>query len=969
MVSRDFTSIPLLGRSFSQALYTLPGVGPMNSADSAVSVFNPGRPLVAAGITTGVVVQPSLFGQRARSSTTTVDGAVTMYPQGGFSGINPPPEGISEMKVEIGTDSGSGNTSFVSGATINVVTKAGTNEYHGDIWEYHQNSGTRARNFFDPFKGTYQWNQFGFAGGGPLAIPHIVSKEKAWYVFGWYEGIRTRNQGPTFAFVPTAAQRNGDFSADQPIYNPYTSTVDANGITVRQPFPGNRIPMGPTQLCAPQPTCVDPAAVAIASLYPLPNSAGQVPGVNFIGAQRNHQIIDQWSARVDHQFGSKDSFFSRYTDVRLPNYGSAPPAVPQTTYIRYSNVMASDTHIFSPTLVLTTRFSVFKAVEHDEAIDSQQLLLSTGLDKVFPPFHGTPYLPNMSIQNFSGFNVGGGITGPQYYITGSGDVQKISGRHTIAFGGNWLRMSGIADSTTRSEGFNSLPTSNFGINNLTGNSFASFWLGLPSSANTIVGSARADVRSYSYGMYVQDNFRATPKVTINYGLRWDIAPAPVNLLGSGTFSWEKGIYYWDKTNPLTGEAPNIRRGLFPTYYDNLSPRFGIAYALTPKTTVRAAFGIFYNTQEFLFQMAQANRGNWPYSFPGTVTNRNLGFPDAHMVNPFPSSFTSPLAPPTTCNQCIETDPDSTQYGYSQEWSLSVQRQLTPSTLLELNYIGSHSVHLQGQIIANTAATPGLGPITLRQRNPNFRPFTNNWFNVFPAFYDAFVVQLKKRYSNDLSLTANYTWGKAIGYMDSAVGGGSGAFGGGAVFRPSYYNRNDIRGPLAFDVRHRAVATYVYDIPVRSTNRFLKAVVGGWAQSSILTVDSGFPYWIVLPFDNENTGGGVQFPNISFNPTLNQPTIERWFDTSAYQLPVFGTRGNAGKHALFSDGQFNWDASLSKKWPFGKERNVEFRSEFFNLLNNHTFNSPGASFGSPTFGKVNGTRQKGRVIQFALKIHF
>jgi hypothetical protein len=317
---------------------------------------------------------------------------------------------------------------------------------------------------------------------------------------------------------------------------------------------------------------------------------------------------------------------------------------------------------------------------------------------------------------------------------------------------------------------------------------------------------------------------------------------------------------------------------------------------------------------------------------------------------------------------LEVARENTRTPYVQMWSLSVQRQLTPSLMWQTSYVGSHGVHMLGQIVDNTAVVPGTDNYQNRQRWPDFPPYVNNGFNQFPAWYNGLTVELRKNYSHNLSFLVSYTWSKAEDVLDSLIAGINYPF-----IQPTRFNIKDFKGPASFDVTHRFVASYTYDIPVKTNNKFANAVVSNWTLAGITTVDSGTPYYVVLCADNANIGGiggrCTSLPNLVKNPVLSNPTINEWFDTSAYTIPPFGTQGNAGKHGLYNDGMFNWDFSLIKRWPFMEKKHVEFRADFFNGWNQHTFATPGFTIDDPnSFGKVSNTRQNGRQIQFALKIH-
>jgi len=950
--SQQMTSLPLLGRNFQSLLLTLPGVAPIQNERLILSP-------------NAVGINASIRGHRPRNNAYMLDGVPNVEILFGAVPMFPPPEAIAEMKVQSGMDSGTHG--FAAGGSIDVVTKAGTKDYHGDVWEYLQNGALNARSFFQPSVGPYQLNQFGGSFGGPLVIPHILSKDKAWYVFGYYEGVRRHSNAPFLSFLPTDAQLNGDFTGAPPIYNPYTTTIGPNGLPIRQPFPGNIIPSGPTTLCAPQPTCINPAAQLIMrTLLPTANYPSNIiPGVNYVGQTVLRNTYDNWSARVDHQFGTKDTFFARYSDARNPRASVSFPNLPSVTENRFTNIVVGDIHTFGPSFVATARFGLQRTRQLNFT-GGPDVATQAGTLDAYPAYYGRKGIPPLQIVGFPSMSQGQSFYGPEYFATWTVDTQKTTGRHTLGFGGAFYRASFITDNQSGTfENFTNQQTSNFAPG--TGFSLASYLLGLPASAGRLFGSSLGDMRGYAGGVYAQDSWQITPKLHLNLGLRWDYTPPMINQVGSGTFEWETGQYYWDTKNPITGEPANIRRGTIIPDKNNFAPRAGIAYTISPKTVLRASYAIFYDNFSMNWaHTQQGNRGSWPYAFPQSEGSLNATLPNAFLQNPFPGPAAGSTTP-LPC-QCLNTAFNTTRTPYTQEWSLSLQRQLTPSTKLDLAYFGSHSINLISFIADNTAMTPGLGPIQARQRWPQFPPYGLNHYNAFPAYYDGLEVSLTKQYSQNLHFLASYTWSKTIDYMDELTNTLNG------FLTATRFNIPDFRGPAGFDVRHRFVASYIYDIPVRPRNKVLNAIVGGWQHSGIVSTDTGFPYNVILSTDNANVGTAfgfsTGFPNLLRDPQANfKPTIGKWFDTDAFQLPPFGTYGNAGKYALYGQGQVNWNASFDKKWPFGDGRNVAFRTEFFNLLNAHTFANPGFQFGTPQFGRVNNTRQGGRVIQFALKIHF
>jgi hypothetical protein len=637
---------------------------------------------------------------------------------------------------------------------------------------------------------------------------------------------------------------------------------------------------------------------------------------------------------------------------------------------RYTNIIGSETHLFNPSFVLTARFTVMRFTEMTTT-GGADVAQSTGLVSVFPPFRGKDFLPPFSIAGYASLSQSANLRGPEYYLVPTVDFQKIAGRHTLAFGGGYTYTGFLTDQTHGGENFSSAQTA---LGSGTGDGMASFLLGLPFSANRVGGPSAWTFRFHSYSWYVQDTFRLNSKLTLNYGLRWDyMAPMDVTP-GLGTLDFNSGKYFFDHKNPITGEPANLRSGGVEPDYRGYQPRFGIAYQLTSKTVLRSSFGIFDDIFGANQQSPTGTAGNWPYAFPQTLASANGTLPDTFLQSPFPGpAVGSPT--PLACAQCQNIEKSSTRNPYVEEWSFSLQRQVTHSMKAEADYFGSHGVKLVGQVLDNVAAVPGVTPIAQRVKYPNFAPFVDNGFNEYMSWYHGLVLKLEKRLSENLSFLLSYTWAKAL---DETDGLGNGGIYGQPTANPTRYNIAQFKAPAGYDIRQRLAASYFYDIPGRTGHRVLDAILAHWQTAGIFSADTGIPYYVYLTTDNENIGVAsfgspryTEFPNLVCDPNAGfQPTTAAWFNKSCYQLPAFGTAGSAGRHSLYSQGLVNWDASVNKQWPVGENKNLQFRAEFFNLTNSATFDPPNVLFGTSSFGKVSATaRQPGRQIQFALKFHF
>ena len=328
--------------------------------------------------------------------------------------------------------------------------------------------------------------------------------------------------------------------------------------------------------------------------------------------------------------------------------------------------------------------------------------------------------------------------------------------------------------------------------------------------------------------------------------------------------------------------------------------------------------------------------------------------------------------PLACQQCENVEHSSTRNGYVEEWTASVQRQITPSTMFEANYFGSHGVKEWAQVIDNVAAVPATDSYLNRVQYPNFAAYISNDYAESMSWYDGLSAKLEKRYSQGLSLLLSYTWSHAIDQNDS-LGTGQTWYQCCILANNTRFNLQKFKGGAGFDIRHVFSAAYTYDIPAKTGNKWADAAVDHSQISGIVSADSGVPYYFFLPGDTENIGAVgrfTEFPNILCNPDQGiKRAAAEWFNTSCFSIPAFGTTGSGDKHAYYSDHLLNWDASFVKQWPFQENKRVEFRGEFFDFTNSSTFAPPWSLIGTPNFGTVSSTRQGGRNVQFALKFHF
>ena len=978
--SSEMTSIPLLGRSFLNALSLAPGVVPVPPAGSTTNH----SPVSQS-------TMPSVFGQRQKDNNFLMDGVENRDPNLLGVAIYPPPDAIREMTV----DSGVGSSAYghASGATVDVVTKSGTPSYHGTLWEYWRNNILDAKTYFTPSVGSYHWNQFGGEGGGPLLFPWLLHKKNKWYAYGYFEGVRITSPANYLATVPTPAEVSGDFSADAPsdmtqcttqvvqdsagqpfcalIYNPFVSPDPVTGTYTRTPFDDNKVPSG----------MINSSAAAIAQYYPKPNYSLPGQTVNWINQSGTHTNGNQWNARVDHQFGEKHSFFARYTGASNPTTAVGLPGVNSHSTDQLVNAVASDTYVPTRNFVITARYGVTGVNYFTGNTSPAGLAQSSGLGAVFPTFLGAEILPPISFDSYTGIPANDTTIGPVFQHSGIVDVQKLAGRHTFSFGGaivNTHEVQGSLASTSLSflrgqtgDLILSIPT----LQGTTGNAFASFLLGLPDSANRQLGGAVVDQTTYGYGLYVQDTWR-NGRLTLNGGLRYDYNAPPVNAYGLGTFYYEQGDYVFDKKNPITGDAATIRRGGITPDRNNFAPRFGLAYQVTPRTVVRSSAGIFYDSfGSNYIQASQSAAGNWPFSSPQSISSLNKTAVDAQLPNPF-ANFGDPVGSPTTtgCSQCLNVNPSTSRTPYVSEWTLSVQQQIGQSLALEVAYFGSKGTKLTAQMLDNIAPAPSPDPNNLQTvRFPGWSPWVLNGYNEFNSNYNALAVRVQRQYSHGLSYLVAYTYSKNIDQVDNLS---SGNIYGTATENPTRWNGYLNRGLAGFNMTHVLSMTGTWQIPGRTGSRIVNGVISGWELSDILALHSGMPFSVYISGDNENVGTifgrQSEFPQQIAGTHIGHRTPAEWFNTSAFAVPTYGTRGNVKRNPaeLTSGGLVDDDMTLGKMWNLvGENTKFELRGEFFNLFNHTNLGFPGQTVGSSNFGQVSSTLNSGRTVQLAAKFHF
>jgi hypothetical protein len=832
-----------------------------------------------------------------------------------------------------------------SGGIINISSRSGTNQFHGSVWEFIRNDIFDARNYFNPpQKPPFRQNQFGGAIGGPIV------RDKTFF-FVSYEGFRQLEGLSQAVSVPTVAQRNGDFSADAPIYNPLALDPSTG---LRAPFPGNQIP----------PSLFSPVAVkALNLLYPLPNGPGEVN--NLTGTADQTINTDQVNARLDQKIGEDDSLFARATWVRavrlLPFAFSSLPNVLTNYNSPAVNAVISESHLFSSRSVnqVTLGYNRHTQVLQDaqENVNINQELGITGLSSQYlgnPNIYIAGLAPTGSVCNapndrtdddytlLDNFSY---TTGNQSFTIGMRFVRNEVNGQVTPFGHGGFTFNGTFTSQLNATG--TVPD--------TGNAVADFLLGFPLVTNNccITGSPHRNNRSNKVGPYFQDDWKVRPNLTLNLGLRWDYYQPLYDLQKRMDF-------------PDLADAPNLvllfagkdgqPNGLRHADLHDFSPRVGFAYGIGSQTVIRGGFGIFYNPVSMVWGVLAAL--DEPFTDVNTFLSSSIT-PQLTLANPFPTGLGLP-----------STDyygwPENLHDPYNLAWNLALERKLTSSITVSATYVGNKGDHLDlGLIDINQPTVPGPGSIVSRRLIPSL---TSIFFDDTEgsSIYHGLDLKVERRFSNNLGFLVSYVLSHCIddGAVSSKYDGSSGA-------ERDPYDSALNRASCTNDERNRFVSSFVYSLPFKNDNSaLLRTLVNNWSVQGILTLESGQPEDVLLPYDNSNTDRFLDAPDLvpGQSPNNGPKTPDEWFNVNAFTTPPPYTFGTSPRSVVQGPPNKDFDCSISKGFNINEQQKLLFKAEFFNLLNHLNLEQPGNVFGTPSFGVI-GAALPSREIQFALKYSF
>lgn len=967
--NRAAVDLPLNGREFTQLTLLTPGASPQEgSQQSSFTVA-----LGAGGIS------PSVNGQRGIQNNFTMDGVGNNSPYASVWAIAPPPDAIQEFAVQSHiTDA---QFAVSSGANINVATRSGTNDFHGALWEFLRNDVLDADTYPATTRLPYRQNQYGVYLGGPVLLPHLINGKNNTWFSGYWEGFRSALTQTVLSSTLTPAMESGDFSGvlgaqvgtdslgrpeyANEIYDPLTSRPDpANpGEYLRDPFPGNIIPT----------SRLNPATLATLSKYfPAPNittAEGVLPNYQFAG--KTTTASDVFGIRFDHQFSPKDTAFIRF------NRSNQHLFVPEdfATYTGYvsnygQQAVAGYTHVFDPRLILSLHYGYTYTNPYDmEATPSGASFdNSINFTQASPAHDGILLGPNLGITN--GYN---GVTqfaiplGPQEQMEYRADATRVQGNHTIGVGGLYYHLRTYDDGWGTSVSFTQNATAQDAVPGPTGYGPASFMLGALDSYSPWLGNTGSDQTANWYGWYAQDLWRATKKMAITVGLRWDYVSPPNYHRVTSALDVLTGQFFVTAPVPPYFDKATAPSGFFYPRYNGWEPRFGVTYEATNKTVLHGAFAVLDDHDNTLILETQENRLSWPDAVIVNQTSLDLGVPTTYFnALPAASTFLGPGLAPFSSDGA---NPNNA-IPYSMEFNAGIQQQLSNSMDLKVDYVGSLSRHQYSNPTANTAIVPGPGPISARQPFPSYGgPSTFAW-NVAPASYNALQVFLEKSLSSGLYFRVSYTYSKSMDWSSDSFPGGS--------FFPNFYDMAAEWGPSTYSLKHMLVLSGVYQLPFGRGQRFasspsglVQSLVGNWNVGTIVTLESGDPFSVLAGADVANVGGGAQRAsrNYTVSPYASSQSPAGWLNKSAFVEPQPYTFGNERRDDMVGPDYRDVDLSLFKDFNLVRETKLEFRAEAFNSLNNTNYSEPDASVQDPAFGQILSAAGPGRELQFALKAIF
>lgn len=917
--NRKITELPLVGRRFLE--FALMGAG-----------VNQGKPGDVRASQQGVAI--SANGLYTKNNNFMLDGADNNESYQNQFAVSPSVDAIEEFKVETGLYSAEFGRG--GGAMISVVTKSGTNEFHGVLFEFLRNDVFDARNYFASGadrKPPLRRNQFGGSLGGPIL------RNRAFF-FANYDATRLRSNGTSTGLVMSDAQRRGDLSAFRAVTDPLSGL----------PFPGNVIPE----------ERISPVSRQLLNYWPLPNAASATR--NYVSFPRTQNDVDNILGRVDFRLTDADSLFTRFAINRNPytSAGAAPLAGGRRSEDTAHGAVINWTRLLSPT-----------------KLNSLSVSYNRFLQDSFGQNNGTPIASQVGITGIStdprdvGFPEGLNFSAGTGFLTiGEAAVRLrhittyhandtftwTRGSHSIKIGAEYRNAQANVFQTAATQGsftFNGQYTG--------GNGYAEFLLGIPSSTATSLNGGLLYPRRQSVAGFVQDDWNVAPKLTLNLGLRYELNSSPRDKRNQmSSFDHTTGTLYFPKDANLgdfyTRVRPDLKVARFDgnTLYDtdsnNLAPRVGVAYRITEKTVWRSAFGVYFLSPEL---NSEQNTGNSPPFQLRIDQVGNQGTPNLSYSLPG-----DPLLLRTAQFGIFTFNADRAfRIGYVMQWMGELQHEFARGWVLRTGYVANKGVAIDSHVVRNQLP-PGPGAAATRRYFPGYariRSYESNGFSN----YQSWQTTLEKRMASGLSLLTSYTWSKAIDFgwtQDTCC-------------QQDIDNLAAEKGLASHDLRHRVTANALYDLPFgRNQKSLATKLIGGWRAGALMTIASGFPGNPSIAGNPDNVPDNTDRPDRIGDGSVPDPGPDRWWDVTAFRRQALYTFGNSGRNVLTGPGTFNIDFVASKDTAIGERKRLEFRAEFFNLTNTPNFGQPTADVSNANFGRITSAKT-GRQGQLGLKLYF
>ncbi len=929
----QITTLPLVNRNIYSLLTLTPGV---QNTTNAIALGFPAQRTFINGGADATMGSVNYF----------LDGGPNMSTLRNTGNITPNPDAVEEFRVD--TNNYSAEYGRFGNGVINVITRSGTNQFHGSAFEFFRNTHLNANTWNAISKPPLHRNQFGGTLGGPI----IRNKT---FFFGTYSGLRqTTTTFLSSAVVPTAAQRNGNFSASsKPIIDPVTGNQ----------FTGNILP----------PNRFDPTALNILNKY-IP--AANLPNNIFQGQVPSPYTTDEYMLKVDHMISDSQrltfSYFTTAGNNSIQPGGNLPWSI-QAYDWRQQNANANYTLTLTPNLVNQTWLSMTRYFGGRTNLPAMSL---HDLGSDFTP-QGPPGLPNVAVTGY--FTLGQSIAGP---VAGDSlytlrDVGSYThGRHSIRFGGDLSLAKDVQTTLLNNYGTFSFTGAKTGPKANQGDAFADFLLGVPVTMNQDAPE-NALYNFWLAGLFLQDDFKIHSRLTLNLGLRYDVQTPPTDPQNrEETFVPGRQSVTLPGAPPgvLVVGDPGVERGVILTRWGHVSPRLGLAWDPfgDGKTAIRAGAGIFFGSVSGngwgTVENSQPFAVRQQFSNPASFTHPYASLPGG--VSPFPYVYTPATARFITPAGLLPIALDF-KWPFSYQMNLTIQRQIGRGFTVSAGYVGTLSHHLAFSPDVNY---PVLSSTATSSNFNNRRPYDVGLLSTInmmesngTASYHALQIKVRKAMSKTVSLTAFYTYSKSLSseQMDGAstAGGAEDAS-----------NLRLEHGRSDYDQRHNFVSALIWNVSYyRGSARLLKNVLNGWTISPIVTLSSGFPFTVAAGKDNNLDGVTNDRANITGNPILDphrsrSQVIGQWFNTAAFAASALGTDGNSARNLLDGPGIRNIDMGIFRDFSLRERTKLQVRGEFTNIFNLVSLNAPNSTLTASTFGQITTAREM-RQLQLGLRLTF